>query len=127
MTTKPLLKLIVFLFFIGLAIFATFEIQSQKPLQGLEKEITGKINILEKENAALKAERDKLVTQLSQATREAENLRARFSSGEELNKAINEIRWQARKIGMEIQERVKDDQIGEGNRGIVTKENDKEQ
>lgn len=123
---KILLKLIIFVFFIGVAVFATFEIQKQNPLRELEKEITGKIAILEKENAALKAERDKLGAQLSQAAREAQNLKALLSSEEELNKAIAQIRWQARKVGMEIQERVKDDQVGEGNRGVVSPENGKE-
>ena len=123
---KASLRLIIFLVFIGVAVFATFEIQKQNPLQELEKEIIGKISALEKENAALKTERDKLNTQLSQAAREAENLKARLSSEEELNKAINEIRWQARKVGIQIQERVKDDQIGEGNRGVVSKETSKE-
>ncbi len=124
---KALLKLIIFAVFIGIAMFATFEIQKQNPLRELEKEITGKITVLEKENAALKAEKDKLGTQLSQAAQETQNLKARLSSEAELNKAINEVRWQARKVGMEIQERVKDEKIGEGNRGVVSKENSKEQ
>lgn len=123
---KILLKFIIFVFFIGVAVFATFEIQKQNPLRELEKEITGKIAILEKENAALEAERDKLIAQLLQAAQEAQNLKARLSSEEELNKAIDQIKWQARKVGMEIQERVKDDQVGEGNRGVVSQENGKE-
>ena len=123
---KALLKLIIFVVFIGIAMFAAFEIQKQNPLRELEKEITGKITILEKENVALKAEKDKLNTQLSQAAQETQNLKARLSSEVELKKAIDQIRWQARKVGMEIQERVKDDQIGEGNRGVVSKENGKE-
>lgn len=123
---KILLKLIIFAFFIGAAVFATFEIQKQNPLRELEKEITGKIVILEKENTALKAERDALSAQLSQAAQETQSLKARLSSEEELNKAIGQIRWQARKVGMEIQERVKDNQVGEGNRGVVSQENGKE-
>ena len=118
---KRLIAVLAVFFAVALAI-AAFRIQKQNSLQAQEKEIARKIAVLEKENSALKTQRDELDARLAEIKAENENLQAQVSSEKELKKAMDELGRQARQVGMGIQQRLKDSEIGEGNRGIVQKE-----
>lgn len=89
--------------------------QAQKTIEDLNS----KFSILKSENTALRDEKEKLDTQLTQVSQEKNSLKAKLSSITELKKRIKELKRQGRE-GLTAH-KPKARKIIEGNRGFLIK------
>lgn len=78
-------------------------------------ELNSLLSLLKTENKALREEKERIA-------REKENLNAKLNSVAELKKAIQELRKQMFKVGIQIKKKVDATQSSEGNRGFVIKD-----
>ncbi len=88
--------------------------QAQKTIEDLNS----KFSILKSENTALRDEKEKLDTQLTQVSQEKNSLKAKLSSITELKKRIRELKRQMRRV---TAHKPKARKIIEGNRGFLIK------
>lgn len=93
-------------------------IQAQAAIEKLNSEMSA----VKVENTALRQEQDKLNSQVAEITQENEGLKAKLGSIAELKKTIKELKRQMRKAELEIERKIKERNIVEGNRGFLIKD-----
>ncbi len=85
------------------------------------EQLNDQFSLLVVENAALREQKDKMTTQLTQVTQENDALKAKITSITEMKKAIKQLQRQMQRVDREIK-KVKREDAAEGNRGFLTRD-----
>ena len=91
-----------------------------KETQDSIEDLNTQVSLAKAESKALLEETEKIKSNLAQVTQENASYQAKFSSIDELKKAIRELKMQRRKMSLEII-KIRTEQIIEGNRGYLMK------